>query len=108
MRRLNFLVGVTHNRKGGLKILGMSGKSSPISNLVENPDPLIRNNLRIEIGLLTEMILEGKRGSILFQSNINTASKVKDGKEVTKPCLIVFDLPKIIHPFQGKKYLRNL
>ena len=41
---------------------------------------------------------------IFFQSNKFTACEVKDGKEVAKS-LMVFNFRKIIHPFQGKKYL---
>ena len=47
-----------------------------------------------------------KREYIFFQSNIFTACKVRDVKEVAK-FLMVFNLRKIIHPFQNKKYLRT-
>ena len=47
---------------------------------------------------------KSEREYIFFQSNKFTAFKVRDGKEVTKS-LTVFNLRKISHLFQNKKYL---
>ena len=44
--------------------------------------------------------------SIFLQSNKFTASKVRDLKEVAKS-LMTYNLSKIIHPFQNKKYLKT-
>ena len=58
------------------------------------------------LGLLTVMILKRVSESIFFQSNIFSACKVIHEKEVTNS-LMVFNLLKIIHTFQGNKYLRT-
>ena len=53
------------------------------------------------VGLLTVMIF--------FQSKKFTASKIKDEKEETIfYFLMVFNLLKIIHPFESKKTFRHL
>ena len=53
------------------------------------------------VGLLTLMIF--------FQSKKITASKIKDEKEETIfYSLIVFNLLKIIHPFESKKTFKDL
>ena len=45
---------------------------------------------------------------IFFQSKKFTASKIKDEKEETVfYFLMVFNLLKIIHPFESKKHLRT-
>ena len=62
----------------------------------------IKKNLRRVLGLLTVMILKRVSQSIFFQSNKFTGRKVNDGEEVAN-YLIVFNLLKIINPFQGKK-----
>ena len=56
------------------------------------------------LGLFAVMILKRMSESIFFQSNKSTACKVKDEKEVANS-LMVFNLLKIIHPFQGKKHI---
>ena len=70
--------------------------------LVGNPDPSITD----VFCLFDKMILKIVRESIFFQSNKFTAYKIRDRKEVAKS-LTAFNLPKIIHPFQRKKYLRT-
>ena len=67
------------------------------------PDFLIRKTLRKVLGLFTTMILKRVSESIYFQIEIFTTCKVKDEKEVVNS-LMVFNLPKIIHPFRGKKH----
>ena len=62
----------------------------------------IKKTLRRVLGLLTVMILKRVSQSIFFQSNKFTGRKVNDEEEVAN-YLIVFNLLKIIHPFQGKK-----
>ena len=47
-----------------------------------------------------------EREYIFFRSNIFTACKVTAGKEQAKS-LMVFNLRKVIHPFQNKKYSRT-
>ena len=60
----------------------------------------IRKTLRIVLVLLTVVALKIVSESIYFQSNIFIGWKVKDGKEVAQS-LMVLNLLKIIHPFQG-------
>ena len=62
----------------------------------------IKKTLRRVLGLLTVMILKRVSQSIFFQSNKFTGRKVNDEEEVAN-YLIVFNLLKIIYPFQGKK-----
>ena len=62
--------------------------------IVANTDPLI------------VIIFKIVREIIYFQTNKFVTCKVRDGKEMAK-CLMVFNLHKIIHPFQSEKYLRN-
>ena len=76
------------------------------SPLVGHPDLPIRKTLRRVLGLFTTMIFKRVSESIYFQSNKFTTCKVKDEKEVASS-LMTFNLPKIIHPFQGKKHLRT-
>ena len=58
------------------------------------------------LALLTAMILKKVIDSISFQSNKFTACKVKNEKEVAIS-LIISNLLKIIHPFQGKNNLKT-
>ena len=60
----------------------------------------IRKTLRSVLVLLTVVTLKIVSESIYFQSNIFIGCKVKDGKEVAQS-LMVLNLLKIIHPFQG-------
>lgn len=71
-----------------------------------NSDLHIRKTLGNVLGLLNVIILKRVSETVFFQSNRFTAGKVKDGKEVANS-LMVFDLLKIIHPFQGKNHLRT-
>ena len=50
------------------------------------------------------MILKKVSGSIFFQRNKFITCKIKNGKKVANS-LMVFNLQKIIHPFQGNKHL---
>ena len=73
--------------------------SPQFPHLMGHHDLLMRKTLR-EVGLLTIIIL--------FQSKKFTACKTKDGKKETVFCfLMVFNLLKIIHPFESKKHLRT-
>ena len=71
--------------------------------LVGQPDFLIRKSLRKVLGLFTTMILKRVSESIHFQIDMRTTCKVKDEKEMVNS-LMAFSLPKIIHPFRGKKH----
>ena len=88
------------NRRGKLKLLGLQGDPPPhFPRLVGHPDLPMWKTLRV-VGLLTVMIF--------FQSKKFTACKIKDEKDETIFCiLMVFNLLKIIHPFEGKKHLRT-
>ena len=60
----------------------------------------IRKTLRSVLVLLTVVTRKIVSESIYFQSNIFRGCKVKNGKEVAQS-LMVLNLLKIIHPFQG-------
>ena len=77
--------------------------TSQVAPLLGNPDLPVRRSQRRLLGPFTVMIL---KKSISFQSYIFTAYQVKDGKELARS-LLVFNLLKIIHPFQNKNYLRT-
>ena len=49
---------------------------------------------------------KNEREYIFSQSNKLTTCKVRNGNKVAK-YLMMFNLRKIIHPFQSKKYLRT-
>ena len=67
--------------------------------LVGYSDLPMRKTLKA-VGLLTV--------TIFFQSKKFTACKIKDEKEeITFYFLMVFNLLKIIHPFESKKHLRT-
>ena len=57
------------------------------------------------LGVLTVMNLIRVSEYFLSKQQI-TAYKIKDGKEMANS-LMLFNLVKIIHPFQGKKHLRT-
>ena len=99
-----FLVGRHATEGGGSKFWAWD--PSPIPPLVANPDRRIKNILRSVLGMITLIVSKRVRKSIFFQSNKFTASNIKDEKEVTK-FLVVFNLHNVIHPSQGKKYLRT-
>ena len=66
---------------------------------VGHPDLPMRKALKV-VGLLT--------GIIFFQSKKFAAWKIKDEKEkIIFYFLVVFNLLKIIHPFESKKHLRT-
>ena len=69
-----------------------------LPHLVRHPDLPMRKTVRV-VGLLIVMIFS--------ESKKFTACKVKDEKEETTfYFLMVFNLPKIIDPFESKKHLR--
>ena len=76
--------------------------------LVVIPDPPIKNTLQSVLGLITVVILERLRRSIFFKATSlqHVRLEMEDGNEVAKS-LMVFNLRRIIHPFQSKKYLRT-
>ena len=88
--------------RGKFKLLGLQGDPPPspqFPHLMGHRDLLMRKTLRV-VGLLTIIIL--------FQSKKFTACKTKDGKEETIfYFLMMFNLLKIIHPFESKKHLRT-
>ena len=92
------MVVVISNRKAKFKLVSLLRDPLNFPSLV--------GHLRRVLDLLTIMILKKVSESILFQINIFTACKFKDKKEVTN-FLMVFNLLKIIHPFQGKKDLKT-
>ena len=100
------ICGILSNRKGKFKLLGVQGDPPPslppalqFLYLVGYPDLSMRKTLRM-VGLLTVMIF--------FQRKKFTACKIKDEKEETIfYFLMVFNLLKIIHPFESKKHLRT-
>ena len=87
------------NRRGKFKLLGLQeDPPTQFPCLVKHPDLAIKKTLRV-VGLLTIMIF--------FQSKKITACKITDQKEETIfYFLMVFNLLKIIHPFESKKHLR--
>ena len=94
-------------QKGEVQLYWLARGAPPqFLPLVGHPDLPIRKTLRRMLDLLIVMILERVSESIFFQNNKFTACKIKDGKEVANS-LMVFNLLKIIHPFQGKKHLRT-
>ena len=92
------MVVVISNRKAKFKLVSLLRDPLNFPSLV--------GHLRRVLDLLTIMILKKVSESIFFQINIFTACKFKDKKEVTN-FLMVFNLLKIIHPFQGKKDLKT-
>ena len=87
------------NRREKFKLLDLQGDPPPpqFPWLVGYPDLPMRKTLRV-VGLVTVMIF--------FQSKKFTASKIKAEKEETIfYFLMVFNLLKIIHPFESKKHL---
>ena len=89
------------NRRGKFKLLDLQGDPPPpqFPRLVGYPDLPMRKTLRV-VGLLTVVIF--------FQSKKFTACKIKDEKEEKIfYFLMVFNLLKIIHPFESKKHLRT-
>ena len=58
-------------------------------------------------GLLNAMISKAVSEIIFFQSNNFTACKIKDEKEVANS-VMMFNLLKIIHPFQGEEAVKDL
>ena len=89
------------SRRGKFKLLDLQGDPPPpqFPRLLGYPDLPMRKTQRV-VGLLTVMIF--------FQSKKNTACKIKDEKEETNfYFLMVFNLLKIIHPFESKKHLRT-
>ena len=93
-------------QKGNFHIFGLAGRHpTQFFPLLGHPDLTIRKTLIRVLGLLTAMNLKRVTESIFFQRNKFTAYKVKYKKEVTNN-LMVLNLLKIIHSFQGKKPLR--
>ena len=83
-----------------MKLLGLQGDPPPqFPRLVGHPGLPKRKTLRV-VGMLTVMIF--------FQSKKFKACKNKDGKEENFfYFLMVFNLLKIVHPFESKKHLRT-
>ena len=89
------------NRRGKFRLSDLQGDPSTTQflRLVGYPDFPMRKTLRV-VGLLTVMIF--------FQNKKLTAYIIKDEKEETFiSFLMVFNLLKIIHPFESKKHLRT-
>ena len=99
-----FFGGNDIRQKGEIQTFGLQWVHQ-VPPLVIRPDLPIRKFLRRVRGLLTVMFLKRVCKSIFFQSNKCTGCKGKDGTEVANS-LMVFNLLKIIDPFQDKKHLR--
>ena len=93
-------------QKGKVQNFWLAGRPPKFPPLVGHPDLLIRTILRRVLDLLAVMILKRASEGIFFQINIFTACNFKDKKEVANSSM-AFNLLKIIHPFQWKKYLRT-
>ena len=104
---LIFCLGVYQIDGGNSDFLACRRSTPLLSHPLEGqPDFSIRITLRTVLGLLTVMVLKIVSESILFKNNKFTACEIKDGKEVAN-YLMMFNLLKIIRPFQGKKHLRT-
>ena len=89
------------NRRGKFKLSDLQGDPPPpqFPCLVGYPDLPMRKTLRV-VGLLTV--------EIFFQSKKLTACKIKDEKgETIFYFLMVFNILKIMHPFESKKHVRT-
>ena len=87
------------NWRGKFKLLDLYSPPPQFPYLVRYPDLSTRKTLRV-VGLLTVMIF--------FKSKKFTACKIKDENEETIfYFLMVFNLLKIIHPFESKKHLQH-
>ena len=89
------------NRRGKFKIPDLQGDPPPsqFPRLVGYPDLPMSKTLRV-VGQLNVVIF--------FQSKKLTAYKIKNEKEETIfYFLMLFNLLKIIHPFESKKHLRT-
>ena len=94
------MIFLSHRRRK-FKLLDLQGDPPPpqFPRIVGYPDLPMRKILRV-VGLLTVMIL--------FQSKKFTACKIKDEKaETIFYFLIVFNLLKIIYPFESQKHLKT-
>ena len=105
-RGIEFFGGNDIQQNGKVQNFGLVGGTTQIPPLVRYSDLPIRKPLRRVFGLRIIIILKRLSGNIFFQSNKFKACKVKDGK-LAENYLIVFNLLKIIHPFQGKKHIRT-
>ena len=80
---LNFLAGMYPIEGRGSNFLAYRGSlPTQFLPLVGHPNLPIRKNMRNVVRLLNVMILKRVMESTFFQSNIFTACKIKDGKEV--------------------------
>ena len=89
------------NRREKVKLPDLQGDPPPpqFPRLVVYPDLPTRKILRV-VGLFTVMIF--------FQKKKFTACKIKyEKEEKIFYFLMVFNLLKIIHPFESKKHLRS-
>ena len=107
------LVGGDIQQKGKLQTYGLVGRPSHTNSSLPQwdmfsslPDLLMKKTLRRVLGLFTAVILKRVSESIYFKSDKFTTCKAKDEKEGANS-LMTFNLPEIIHLFQGKKHLRT-
>ena len=80
----------------------------PVSPSVANPDPPIKNTLESVFGLIIVIILKRVREYFLTKQQIYSMKdqRWKIGCKIFD--LMVFNLRKITHHIQSKKYLRKL
>ena len=98
---ISYYVIFLSNRRGKFTLLDLQGDPAPLQflSLVGYPDLPMRKTLRV-VGLFTVMIF--------FQRKKFTVCKIKDEKEETIfYFLMLFNLLKIIHPFESKNQLRT-
>ena len=98
---ISYYVIFLSNRRGKFTLLDLQGDPPPLQflSLVGYPDLPMRKTLRV-VGLFTVMIF--------FQRKKFTVCKIKDEKEETIfYFLMLFNLLKIIHPFESKNQLRT-
>ena len=81
-------------------------RALPVPSFVANPVPSEKHPEECALSDYCNNFEKSERESAFFQSNKFTARKVRVGKEVSKS-MMVFNLRKIIHPFQSRKYLRT-
>ena len=85
------------NRRGKFKLLGLQGDRPPqFLHLVGHPDLPMRKTCRVVAVM------------IFLQSKKFAVSKIKDeNQEAIFYFLVMFNLLKIIHPFESKKHFRT-
>ena len=103
-RGTKFFSGGDIQQKRKVQTFWLAGRPLKFPPLVGHPDLPIKKTLRRMLDPLTVTLLKKVSESIFFQINKFTACKFT---EEVENYLMAFNLLKIIHPFQGKNYLRT-